>query len=175
MTSTYTYNINLYIWHIPIPKTSTCTCDIYLYLWHLPIPMTSTYTFDFHLYLWHLPIPMTSTYTYDIYIYDIYLYLWPMTSTYSYGIYLYLCHLPIRLNYDTYISRWCHDHHPFSLEAISSGQPPHRPLLRHHVLLPLDHVLRRQRLRHLHLPQGQEPQDPGNLIWYKLAVVLRHC
>ena len=155
--------------------TSTFTYDIYLYLWHLPIPLTSIYTYDIYLYLWHLPIlmtsiSMTSTYTYDLWYLPI-----AMASIYTYAIYLYLCHLPIRLTYDTYISRGCHDHHPFSLEAISSGQPPHRPLLRHHVLLPLDHVLRRQRLRHLHLPQGQEPQDPGNLIWYKLAVVLRHC
>lgn len=47
------------------------------------------------------------------------------------------------------------------LEQLCPGQPPHPPHCRHPVLFPVAHLILRKRMCHLHLPEGQEPQDPG--------------
>ena len=60
-----------------------------------------------------------------------------------------------------FITRGRDGDHPPSLVTVLSSEPSDRPLLWNHLLLPLDHVIRRKRLRHLHLPQSQEPQDTG--------------
>ena len=40
----------------------TYTCEIYLYMWYLPVHMEFTYTYGIYLYILNLPINMEFTY-----------------------------------------------------------------------------------------------------------------
>jgi len=65
------------------------------------------------------------------------------------------------LFFSTLTLRGCDDNHTPSLVAVPSSESSGWSLLWTHLLLPLDHVLSWERLRHLHLPQGQKPQNAG--------------